>query len=88
MTPSQEVTSMELRTNPQSSPGGVRSAMLQDLDFGRTDSGGTALWWIALMLVAAAVPAGAALVLMGSVALAVVTGLITAGGVGLAALMI
>lgn len=82
---------MELRTNgsvPQSIPSGARSSVLRDLDFGRADPSGSALWWAALLLVVAAVPAGAALVLMGSVTLAVVAGLVTAGGVGLAALMI
>ena len=81
---------MELRTNgsmtrPISS--GVRSSMLQDLDLDRSPSG-TALWWVALILVVAAVPALAALVFMGSVTLAVTAGLISVGGVGLAALML
>ncbi|WFR72175.1 hypothetical protein P9209_27585 [Prescottella defluvii] len=46
------------------------------------------LCWSTLILVVAAVPAAAALALMGSVPLAVMTGLITIGGIGLAALMI
>ncbi|WP_305094028.1 hypothetical protein [Prescottella sp. R16] len=46
------------------------------------------LWWVTLMVMAAAVPAFAAFVLMGSASLAVTIGLITAGGVGLAAVLI
>ncbi|WP_164873321.1 hypothetical protein [Rhodococcus xishaensis] len=49
---------------------------------------GTVLWWATLMLVVAVVPAFAALVLMGSVTLAVTIGLMSAGGVSLAAPMI
>ncbi len=82
---------MELRSNgsmtgPMST--GVRSSMLQDLELDRSNSVGTALWWVALMLLVTAVPAFASLVLMGSVTLAVTTALLTVGGVGLAALMI
>ncbi|MDH6280810.1 hypothetical protein M2280_002023 [Prescottella agglutinans] len=82
---------MELRTNgsiPQSMPTGFRSSALQDLDVGRSSSLWTVLCWSTLILVVAAVPAAAALALMGSVPLAVMTGLITIGGIGLAALMI
>lgn len=82
---------MELRTNgsiPQAMPTDIRPSGLQDLDLGRSSSLWTVLCWSALVLVVAAVPAFAALVLMGSVALAVLTGLITIGGIGLAALMI
>ncbi|WP_460974021.1 hypothetical protein [Prescottella soli] len=46
------------------------------------------LCWSTLILVVAAVPGFAALALMGSVPVAVMTGLITIGGIGLAALMI
>ncbi|WP_137723389.1 hypothetical protein [Prescottella subtropica] len=46
------------------------------------------LWWATLLVVVAAVPAVAALVFMGSALVALTTGLITAGGVGLAALLI
>ncbi|WP_231569374.1 hypothetical protein [Prescottella defluvii] len=46
------------------------------------------LWWVALILVVAVVPALATVLLMGSVALAMVMALVTVGGVGLAALMI
>ncbi|MDH6676530.1 hypothetical protein M2284_000718 [Rhodococcus sp. LBL1] len=82
---------MELRTNgsiPQSMPTGFRSSALQDLDVGKSSSLWTVLCWSTLILVVAAVPAAAALALMGSVPLAVMTGLITIGGIGLAALMI
>ncbi|RVW07560.1 hypothetical protein EGT67_21605 [Prescottella agglutinans] len=82
---------MELRTNgsiPQSMPTGIRSSGLQDLDLGKSNSLWTVLCWSTLILVVAAVPAFAAFVLMGSVPLAVMTGLITVGGIGLAALMI
>lgn len=79
---------MELRSNG-SMPTAGPSNVLQDFDSRRTDSSvGTLLWWVTLMLLAAVVPACAALILMGSLTLAVTTGLITAGGVGLAALMI
>ncbi|WP_430331091.1 hypothetical protein [Rhodococcus sp. ACT016] len=58
------------------------------MELDRSNSVGTALWWVALMLLVTAVPAFASLVLMGSVTLAVTTALLTVGGVGLAALMI
>ncbi|GAB2665495.1 hypothetical protein GCM10027068_51960 [Prescottella soli] len=82
---------MELRTNgsiPQSMSTGIRSSGLQDLDVGRSGSLWTVLCWSTLILVVAAVPGFAALALMGSVPVAVMTGLITIGGIGLAALMI
>ncbi len=82
---------MELRTNgsiPQAMPGSIRPSGLPDLDLGRSSSLWTVLCWSTLILVVAAVPAFAALVLMGSVSLAVLTALITIGGIGLAALMI
>jgi hypothetical protein len=82
---------MELRTNgsiPQAMPSSIRPSGLQDLDLGRSSSLWTVLCWSTLILVVAAVPAFAALVLMGSVSLAVLTALITIGGIGLAALMI
>ncbi|MGO4202698.1 hypothetical protein AB4Z09_13265 [Rhodococcus sp. TAF43] len=46
------------------------------------------LWWVVLMLMVAAVPAVATVLLMGSVTLAMTMALVTVGGVGLAALMI
>ncbi|PTR28734.1 hypothetical protein C8K36_10395 [Rhodococcus sp. OK519] len=82
---------MELRTNGsigQPALGAVRPNMLPDLDLGRSNSVGTALWWFALMLMVAAVPAVATVLLMGSVTLALTVALITLGGLGLAALMI
>ncbi|RVW00759.1 hypothetical protein [Rhodococcus xishaensis] len=82
---------MELRTNgsmTQPMSGTVRTSMLRDLDLGVSNSVRTVLWWASLMLMVAVVPALAAFLLMGSVALAVTIGLISVGGVSLAALMI
>ncbi|RVW06434.1 hypothetical protein EF834_03160 [Rhodococcus spongiicola] len=82
---------MELRANgsitqPMSST--AQTSMLRDLDLGLSNSVRTVLWWASLMFVVAVVPALATLILMGSVALAVTVGLISVGGVSLAALMI
>ena len=82
---------MEFHTSesvPQPMPRSVRSALAEDRTFGRPSSAGTVLWWVALMLLAATVPALAALALMGSATFAMTIGLLTAGSVGLAALMI
>ncbi len=82
---------MELRTNgsfPRPMTDTVRPNMLQDLELGRSNSVGTALWWVALLIMVAAVPALATVVLMGSVTLALTIALVAVGGVGLAALMI
>lgn len=82
---------MELRTNgsfPRPMTGAVRPNMLQDLEIDRSNSVGTALWWVALLIMVAAVPALATVVLMGSVTLALTIALVAVGGVGLAALMI
>ncbi|MET3641251.1 hypothetical protein [Prescottella equi] len=86
-----EVTSMELRANGSVSrpmAGAVRPNILHDLEIGRSTSVETALWWVALLIVVAAVPAVATVVLMGSVTLALTIALVAVGGVGLAALMI
>ncbi|WP_235870972.1 hypothetical protein [Rhodococcus spongiicola] len=66
----------------------AQTSMLRDLDLGLSNSVRTVLWWASLMFVVAVVPALATLILMGSVALAVTVGLISVGGVSLAALMI
>ncbi|MFM1724197.1 MULTISPECIES: hypothetical protein [Rhodococcus] len=58
------------------------------MELGRSNSVGTALWWVALLIMVAAVPALATVVLMGSVTLALTIALVAVGGVGLAALMI
>lgn len=82
---------MELRTNGSVArpiAGSVRPNMLQDLELGRSNPIGTALWWAALMLMVAVVPALATVLLMGSVTLALTVALVALGGLGLAALMI
>lgn len=82
---------METRTNrslARPMAGSVRPNMLQDLELGRSNSVGTALWWAALMLMVAVVPALATVMLMGSVTLALTVALVALGGLGLAALMI
>lgn len=82
---------MELRTNgsyARPMAGSVRPNMLQDLEAGRSNSTGAALWWVALMLMVAVVPALATVLLMGSVTLALTVALVALGGLGLAALMI
>ncbi|CAM2930843.1 DUF3040 domain-containing protein [Prescottella defluvii] len=78
---------MELRSNG-SLPGEIRPALLQDFDLRSSSPIPAVLWWVALILVVAVVPALATVLLMGSVALAMVMALVTVGGVGLAALMI
>lgn len=82
---------MEIRTNrslARPMAGSARPNMLQDLELGRSNSVGTALWWAALMLMVAVVPALATVMLMGSVTLALTVALVALGGLGLAALMI
>ncbi|QKT10279.1 hypothetical protein HUN07_05750 [Rhodococcus sp. W8901] len=78
---------MELRSNG-SLPGEIRPALLQDFDLRRSNTIPAVLWWVVLMLMVAAVPAVATVLLMGSVTLAMTMALVTVGGVGLAALMI